>query len=327
MEIMCHDTRDRMTNAFFSQPNSLDDLPIEPIHRDRLQWFLDHEGQIVPYSQLASITNPGLTSLPKGIYKPQGWEYSLSIKETLNSPYGDIPIATLANGDWVYRYHREDGNNKYTNIGLLNCLRDSIPVGVIIQVEPKPNVRYFVAGLGRLTQYSDPWFDVVNWRSLATDATLEKLVAEEVGVYDGEQNQAFLPGVFGSPENDKFSQQLIRPNQQMFRVMLLSTYQRTCAITQSQVTQVLDAAHIQPYAYEKIDKVHNGLLLRTDVHRLFDNGLIGVNPNHMEAVLSPRLIGSEYEDLAGRSVSLPDSQQFHPSADLLDEHRRKWNLN
>lgn len=318
---------DTMVNGILHQPNSLDELPIELIHRDRLQWFLDHEGQIVPYSQLASITNPGLTSLPKGTYKPRDWDYSLSIKETLNSPYGDIPIATLANGDWVYRYHREDGDNKYTNAGLQNCLRDSIPVGVIIQVEPKPNVRYFVAGLGRLTRYSDPWFDVVNWRSLATDATLEKLVAEEVGVYDGMQDQAILPGLFGNPDDDRFNQQLIRPNQQMFRVMLLSTYQQACAITQSQVTQVLDAAHIQPYVYEKIDKVHNGLLLRTDVHRLFDHGLIAVDPNVMETVVSPRLIGSEYEDLAGKSLTLPRSSQFHPSSDLLNEHRRRWNLN
>lgn len=316
-----------MVDNFIYNGSDLSELQISSVHRDRLQWFLDHEGQIVPYSVFGDYSDPWLTSQAKGIYKPKGWKYSLSIKETLNSPYGDVPIMTLANGDWVYRYHREEGDNKFTNIGLQECMRDAIPVGVIIQVEPKPNVRYFVAGLGRITQFADPWFDLVNWRSVSVDATLAKLVAEEISTYDGAQNQALLPGIWDENTEDKFSQQRVRPNQQMFRVMLLSTYQQTCAVTRSKVTQVLDAAHIQPYIYEKMDKVHNGLLLRTDVHRLFDSGLMGVDPNHMETVISPRLIGSEYEDFAGKSLALPQAPQHHPSADLLDEHRRKWKLN
>lgn len=280
----------------------------------------------MPFSLLRSVSNPLLTSLPKGIYRPAKWEYSLSIKETLNSPYGDVPIATLANGDWVYRYHREDGKDMHTNKGLLKCMQDRVPVGVLIQVAPKPNVQYFVAGLGRITQFQDPWFDLVNWQSESVEATMSTLVAEESAIYDGSQVQASLEEHIIELKEEKFTQTLIRPNQQMFRVMMLSTYQKTCAITGSKVAQVLDAAHIQPYAYKKMDKVNNGLLLRTDIHRLFDHGLIGVNENSMEAILSPKLIGSEYEEYEGIKLSLPTRARLHPSSALLAKHREKWKL-
>lgn len=306
--------------------NSLDALPITPEHRTRLQWFLDHEGCIVPYSLIAAVRNPHLTSLPKGIYKPQGWDYSLSIKETLKSPYGDIPIVTLANGDWAYRYHREDGDGKYTNIGLQNCMRDGIPVGVLIQVEGKPNVRYFVAGLGRIVAYVDPWFDLIKWRSLQTEIPLSRMAAEDVAQYDAPQQQGQLPGFIEDLLEERYSQQLVRPNQSMFRVMLLSSYDKTCAITSSKVVQTLEAAHIRPYAYQKIDTIHNGLLLRADVHRLFDTGLIGVNTNHMEAIVSSKLIGTEYEQYAGEPLNLPEDNQVRPSVTLLDEHRKTWHL-
>lgn len=308
------------------QWKQLDELPVSGMHRERLKWFLEFEGRIVPYSTIASLQNPGLTSLPKGIYKPRGWDYVLSVKETLGSPYGDIPIATLANGDWVYRYHREDGDNKFTNAGLLNCMRDQIPVGVLIQVEQKPRTRYFVAGLGRLTNYADPWFDLVNWRSVETEASLSKSVAETSVSYDLGIGQEALPGFFEDTLADRFSPQLVRPNQQMFRVMMLSTYDRTCAVTESRVAQALEAAHIVPYAYKRMDSVHNGLLLRADVHRLFDRGLIGVNTDHMETVVSPRLIGTEYEDYSDKPLSLPADSDLHPSLSYLDDHRKSWNL-
>lgn len=315
-----------MELRFPNRTNELGDLPVTRVHQARLQWFLDHEGEILPYREIARVKDPYLTSLPKGIYKPAGWEYSLSIKETLASPYGDIPIATLPNGDWVYRYHKEEGENLRTNLGLQLCMRDRIPVGVLIQVSPKPKVEYFVAGLGRITHYADPWFDVVNWNSVETEMHLGQLVAEDPARYDGHQSQANLPGIIADIVEDRYADRLIRPNQQMFRVMLLSSYEQTCAVTQSGVIQALDAAHIRPYANKKIDSVNNGLLLRADVHRLFDNGLIGVDTRHMEAILSPKLIGTEYEEFEGRALTLPEKPSLRPSLGYLDEHRKSWNL-
>lgn len=315
-----------MVVNFIHKWRDLDELPITPVHRERLKWFLDYEGMIVPFRLFGTVTNPWLTSRPKGIYKPEGWEFSLSIKETLKSPYGDIPIQTLSNGEWVYRYHREDGENKDTNRGLINCMEQGIPVGVLIQVQGKPDVRYFVAGLGLITQFNDPWFDLVSWQALSVSEMTEPLVAEPGVVYDEGHRQGNLPGFIEEVGEEKYIQQLTRPNQSMFRVMILSSYERTCAVTGSEVVPALEAAHIRPYRYEKIDRVQNGLLLRADVHRLFDRGYIGVDTSHMETVVSTKLIGSEYEQFERQPLIIPSNQEYQPSAQYLDEHRKQWQL-
>lgn len=69
-----------------------------------------------------------------------------------------------------------------------------------------------------------------------------------------------------------------RPNQQQFRKELTEKMQR-CAISGNSLTRVLQAAHIKPYAYGGSDDVSNGLLLRADIHILFDSGLINLKPD------------------------------------------------
>ena len=65
-----------------------------------------------------------------------------------------------------------------------------------------------------------------------------------------------------------------RRSQPAFRNALLDAYDRKCAITGCEVVEVLEAAHIYPYRGPDTSKVVNGLLLRADVHTLFDSGLI-----------------------------------------------------
>ena len=52
-----------------------------------------------------------------------------------------------------------------------------------------------------------------------------------------------------------------------------------CPITGNSLTTVLQAAHIKPYAYEGSDDISNGLLLRADIHVLFDSGLLNLRPD------------------------------------------------
>jgi len=69
---------------------------ISPDHRDRLAWFDKHKGEILPMSGLQEDTM--LAFKPKGIYKPAGWEYSLSIRINRNSPYDDGGVQWLPDG-------------------------------------------------------------------------------------------------------------------------------------------------------------------------------------------------------------------------------------
>jgi putative restriction endonuclease len=83
--------------------------------------------------------------------------------------------------------------------------------------------------------------------------------------------------------------QLVRPRlgQGTFRFAVLDAY-GSCAVTTEHSRPVLDAAHIRPYGEGGGHEVANGLLLRTDLHRLFDKGYVTVSPDH-RLVVSKRL--------------------------------------
>jgi len=125
----------------------------------------------------------------------------------------------------------------------------------------------------------------------------------------------------------RFGQQqtvLPRLGQGSFRCIVTDVYQRQCALTNSHVLHVLDAAHIRPYAEGGSHNPSNGLLLRQDVHTLFDRGYLTVSPDYRVEV-SRRLKdefdnGKEYYALAGKSILLPENPLFRPSAEQLGWH-------
>ena len=77
-----------------------------------------------------------------------------------------------------------------------------------------------------------------------------------------------------------------RAGQAHFREQLLEAYDNRCAITECNITFALEAAHIFPYKGEHTNDVRNGLLLRADIHTLFDLGNISINPENYCIVLS-----------------------------------------
>ena len=88
---------------------------------------------------------------------------------------------------------------------------------------------------------------------------------------------------------------LVRPRlgQGAFRVLVTDTYHRRCAVTGERVLPALEAAHIRPYGEGGVDEVTNGLLLRRDIHGLFDRGYVTVTPAGLFEV--SRRIREEFE--------------------------------
>lgn len=97
-----------------------------------------------------------------------------------------------------------------------------------------------------------------------------------------------------------------REDQQKFRDMLKETFQGKCAITCCDVEQALDAAHIFPYRGPKTDCLWNGILLRLDLHRLFDSYLLTIDSLSCQVRLSPSLMNSCYREYADVKVCFPD---------------------
>lgn len=96
---------------------------------------------------------------------------------------------------------------------------------------------------------------------------------------------------------------LARPEQAKFRQSLVIRYQGKCVISQCGCLPVLEAAHIVPVSVGGSDDVENGLLLRADLHRLFDANLLKVHPESGYLFLEDE-VKADYPDIAGRKLDL-----------------------
>lgn len=93
-----------------------------------------------------------------------------------------------------------------------------------------------------------------------------------------------------------------RPGQQKFRAGIVARDGLRCAITGCEETSVLDAAHVQQRAKEGSDDPANGMILRADIHRLFDAGLLKINPRSRTVVIDPKLHYELYRAIEGELV-------------------------
>lgn len=114
---------------------------------------------------------------------------------------------------------------------------------------------------------------------------------------------------------------VLRRGQPAFRQILLEAYGGICAMTGCSVSDVLEAAHIRPYRGPETNHVTNGLLLRADIHTLFDLGKITVDEESLEIRVDPTLMGTDYQDLGGNRLKLPSDPLLRPSATALRDHR------
>lgn len=125
--------------------------------------------------------------------------------------------------------------------------------------------------------------------------------------------------VFGDPRLAPY-----RLGQNAFQARVLTAYQRRCAITGSKIRPVLQAAHIRPVASGGEHRLDNGMLLRSDVHTLFDQGYLGVDPRYRLQV-SPRLRtefgnGDQFYARAGQPIALPARRADRPDGEFLEWH-------
>ena len=145
------------------------------------------------------------------------------------------------------------------------------------------------------------------------------------------EQQAASEGVF-DPKGIKDARERIvssivqRRGQPAFRRKLLAAYNGRCAITGCNVKDVLEAAHIIPYKGKETDHIGNGLLLRADLHTLFDLHLVTIDPAMMCVLVSPKLEGTPYDMCYGKKILLPVRPADRPSSDAIKQHQKKSGL-
>ena len=139
-----------------------------------------------------------------------------------------------------------------------------------------------------------------------------------------EEPEAFEPSDIEDARKKTFGAILRRQGQRKFRRRLLRAYRNTCAITGCSTLWVLEAAHITPYRGTKTNALGNGLILRADVHTLFDLGLISVHPSELEVKVSRMVSEAEYSCLDGRLLAVPKTRSAQPSRAALQDHYRRF---
>lgn len=118
-----------------------------------------------------------------------------------------------------------------------------------------------------------------------------------------------------------------RLGQGTFRALVTSVYKRRCAVTGENILPVLEAAHIQPFAQNGPHKISNGMLLRSDFHKLFDLGYITVTKD-LKVEVSRKIHqewfnGKAYYRLHGESLHVvPDDPSLRPGPSFLEWHNQ-----
>jgi hypothetical protein len=178
-------------------------------------------------------------------------------------------------------------------------------------------LRAFTRSLGRadgsfskVCGHCNPISSIVTGVNESAPAQRKTPVAYDIKNNDliAAQYEADKAGLF-NPQDDQDARKknmvaiVQRQGQPKFRQELLRAYNGRCAVTGCDVEAALEAAHIIPYNGPQTNHVSNGLLLRADLHTLFDLGLWTIHPDSFTVVLSDALLSTEYAALMDKTIS------------------------
>ena len=252
-----------------------------------------------------------LANKAKGIHKPAGLEYALSVRQSMNGPYEDA-LHWAPDGSWYLQYHHErvDGIS-FTARAMDACRSAGVPVGVILQIKQKPNPVYKVLGLGLVSNDQGGVFTIRQYGSEVERA--EGALALQVAT------EAFDASNLADARRREVRAIAVRRGQPAFRRQVLEAYGGICAISGCSTRAVLEAAHIISYRGDHTNHVCNGILLRTDLHTLFDMNLLRIEPTTYAVQIAEELADSEYVGLHGRQLLLPQDADCWPDKGALRE--------
>jgi putative restriction endonuclease len=167
-------------------------------------------------------------------------------------------------------------------------------------------------------------YDSTTTEGAALWRAVRQALARDTGVADAAKEPLEIEG-------DRFGSEYLtrtRLGQGAFRVLVIDAYQRRCAVTGEKTLPVLEAVHIRPYASQGPHRVSNGILLRSDLHKLFDVGYVTVTPD-LKLEVSPRLReewhnGREYYAHHGEKLNfMPADPSNRPSTEFLGWHNEE----
>lgn len=298
--------------------------------------------QLYPRDSLREFANTGDTQ--SGILSPAGKKVGEVdyVVLTTGGKHGEkvgYVDDQLVNGDWVYYGQGREGHqnpDRFANTMLLD------PNSKKLLFSTRQPTREEVKRRGSESKYYkfEGIFTIRAWEietcrkgSRKGDKLIRTLLrpAEDVGGVaetidangdTGELGTASLSfsDAADDPEKMQLVARRVRRGQKKFRKNLIEAYSGKCVVSGVDVLGVLDAAHIVNHSESGKNSVANGILLRADLHNLFDDGLLKISPYNHTVEICDSLAGSRYEKFNGVKISARLDGEF-PDQELL---KRKY---
>ena len=272
--------------------------------------------KIYTRNDLRSLFNVTDATLDTGVFCPQGtssvWLFITEKKTADRTPYRDH-----LEGDILYWQGQTFGRTDELIVDHQACGRELLVFFRKKKYEhPRAGFRY-LGPFVYLSHTGDKPTNFVLQRKRDSASVVPPTAADE---------DIFYPTSVADAQERSLRVITQRRGQKPFRDALIAAYDGRCAITACSVLDVLEAAHIYPYRGPDTNKVTNGLLLRSDVHTLFDCGLLAIDSDTMTVLVAPQLRDSEYGVLHGRRLCLPERSAQQPSTAALNMPRKDSGL-
>lgn len=228
-------------------------------------------------------------------------------------------------------------------VGCIESVTNPQGLSTVKRKSPKQKLAIDVNGLRVTTKYNNAFENPREFfAGLSSDSALLNhinisldLALYHLGLYDSpnlninRRVAADKHGLDFDPTNISDGREKIaryinaRRGQKKFRNSLLRAYKSKCAVTGCALEPILEAAHISPYRGDHTNHVQNGLLLRSDIHLLFDLGLLTIDYETKQVILHDSLDDPYYTKYQGKLMNLPQDIKDHPHTDSLKWHNEK----
>ena len=202
--------------------------------------------------------------------------------------------------------------------------KEDFPIGCIILTQP-----FFLD--------KDLWFPPPEWsknivrgKGYSLEQEAGKFIWKRIQFFSEQKDQKALHLREILDEQQRYGkEQIIKPRlgQGSFRICVTDAYKRSCAVTGERALPVLEAAHIKPFSESGPHLVQNGLLLRSDLHRLFDKGYMTLTTK-LDVEVSRRIKeefdnGEYYYTLHGKKMRHPAHLDDLPEKEFIEWHNNK----
>lgn len=237
-------------------------------------------GAVYTRGDLRSLFGIHDATLNNGIFRPKGYDSVWLFVTERKTPDRTQYVDTLT-GDTL---HMEGQLKGRTDTLILEHRKHHLELLVFHRQakyeHPGAGFRYEGAFTYESHSSGNPTSFVLRRKHTADGDTITAKIEREL-----DTQGVFNPGDISDARERTLASIVRRRGQPRFRKQLLKAYQGRCAVTGCTLEPILEAAHIHPYLGDETNVVSNGLLLRTDVHTLFDLGLLWIEPHSLRVRL------------------------------------------